>query len=330
MRPNLDYSKLIEIVERFEENQTKKIFQLKELQDVQLLKDYLTIPDTLFTEELQQRLADMSTYIDKQSSLYQELKAKYDLDVETNTIMKGIEDLLLKGDIDKEVADNLLKDQHFIDVVYESILGQFANDRINQPRFNLTDFDTRIQIGGKAELIQIIKRVFWAAEKNKDPKGRVKVTIAPVGSGGRDEDILLTFLMTNNKGTQTKKATLREDVKSNLENAYLRSGTVSDRLIEIIKRNIHQVVKRSDGLYIRVQTDELFDAVAEILGQKYGAVYNNGEWRANSPVFFTTPDGSIMLGSEMLKTRDFEIKLTDEMTKYAIKHGYMGGNGYGN
>ena len=323
MRPTLDYDKLIEIVEIYENNQASKILQIKELNDIQLLKDFLMIDEAIFTDEQLKRIGDMSNYIDRQSQLYQQFKDKFDLEKQIRFIMKGITDLLLQGNIEEDIVKNLTQDVNFTDVIAEALVGQFPNTILSQgPRFNTTDFSKKIQKGGKAELEQIIRRVFWAAAKKKDTKNQLDIDIDPVGPTGRGEDIVLTFTMKGPRGGE-KRTTLREDVKTRLEGSYLRSGSLPQQLATIIQKHIKRAEHVGNELKLKIDTKELYDVVADLLSKKYGAVYNNGKWNVNSAVFFTSPDGSIELVSEVLRSKQFYIILDDQITQYAIKRGFL-------
>ena len=322
MEPKITYDILIKAVETFENNQKQKIEKMKV--DTQDLKQFLTIDDTFFTEAELTRINNMINYIDRESQLYQNAKAKYDLANSVRRFMIGVDSLLSLGGIEKQTADELVKSQNFQDVVASAIVGQFSSgkgDKV-QDRFNSKEFDSLIQRGASAEVTQIVKRIFWAKNKQTDT---MSIEVIPTGSTGAIQDISIKF---SGKGPRGGKVDLmlREDVKSSLSAHYLMSetlGSYKEDIRTLLRDSMKSATRIKDKLYLTIDNDKLYQLVAERLGKKYGVVYYHDTFRVNSAIFFTSPDGSIEMGSEMLKRKDFQIEMNDDITKMAIRLGYI-------
>lgn len=322
MEPKITYDKLIEIVETYEQNQLEKIQKIQN--DTEDLKKFLSIDDNIFSFETLHRIQSMMKYIDSQSQLYQKIKDKYDLASTIQNFMNNINKLLVNGDISQEIADNLVKNENFNDVVASAIVGQFADKKGKdlKTKFNTKDFDSLIQKGASAEVVQIVRRIFWAENKHSD---KINIEVNPVGSKGGAQDILLVITGKGPRGGE-HKLMLREDVKTSLGAHYLISDTLNEYkqdIKNILNRAMSKATRSRGKLYIDVDSNELYQVVAQQLGKKYGLVYYNDTFRVNSAVFFTSPNGSIEMGSEMLKRKDFQIEMNDEITKMAIRLGYI-------
>lgn len=322
MEPKITYDILVKAVETFETNQIQKIEKMKV--DTQDLKDFLTIDNSFFTEEELARINGMIRYIDQQSQLYQSAKAKYDLAHSIERFMTGIDNLLSLGDIGEETSKKLVDSQNFQDVVASAIVGQFSSGKGAkvQDRFNSKEFDSLIQRGASAEVVQIIKRIFWAKNKETDT---MSIEVIPTGSTGASQDIAIKFSGKGPKGGKVSLM-LREDVKSSLAAHYLMSetlGSYKEDIRTLLRDSMKSATRVKGKLYLTINSDKLYQLVAERLGKKYGVVYYNNTFRVNSAIFFTSPDGSIEMGSEMLRRKDFQIEMNDEITKMAIRLGYI-------
>lgn len=322
MEPKITYDILVKAVETFETNQIKKIEKMKV--DTQGLKDFLTIDDSFFTKEELTRIGNMIKYIDRESQLYQSAKTKYDLAHSVQRFMTGVDNLLSLGGMGEEIVTELTDNQNFQDVVASAIVGQFSSGRGNkvQDRFNTKDFDSLIQRGASAEVVQIIRRIFWAKNKETDT---MSIEVIPTGSTGAIQDIAIKFSGTGPKGGKVSLM-LREDVKSSLAAHYLMSetlGSYKENIRTLLRDSMKSATRIKDKLYLTINNDKLYQLVAERLGKKYGVVYYNDTFRVNSAIFFTSPDGSIEMGSEMLRRKDFQIEMNDEITKMAIRLGYI-------
>lgn len=322
MDPKITYDKLIEIVEKYENNQLEKIKIIRK--DTEELKTFLTIDSNDFPSDALERIGLMMQYIDHQSGLYQKAKAKYDLAATLSNFSTQLNKLLVNRNIEEDVANKLVNNENFQDVVASAIVGQFANKKGTtlDTKFNNSDFDDLIQRGARAEVAQIVRRVFWAQNKHKD---NIDIEVTPVGSKGGAQDIILTITGKGPLGGK-HKLTLREDVKSSLQAHYLMSetlGSFKEDIKELLKKSMRSATRINEKLYLTVDNEELWQLVAERLGKKYGLVYYNDVFRVNSAIFFTSPDGSIEMGSEMLKRQNFQIEMNDEITKMAIRLGYI-------
>ena len=322
MEPKITYDKLIEIVEEYEKNQLEKIKIIKK--DTEDLKTFLTIDSNDFPSDSLERIGRMMQYIDHQSGLYQKAKAKYNLAATLSNFSTQLNNLLVNRNIAADVANQLVNNENFQDVVASAIVGQFANKRGTTlaTKFNNKDFDDLIQRGARAEVEQIVRRVFWAQNKHKN---NIDIKVTPVGSKGGAQDIILTIEGKGPLGGK-HKLTLREDVKSSLDAHYLMSetlGSYKEDIKLLLKKSMSSATRLNEKLYLRVDSDQLYALVAERLAKKYGLVYYKGVFRVNSPIFFTSPDGSIEMGSEMLRRQDFQIEMNDEITKMAIRLGYI-------
>jgi hypothetical protein len=100
-------------------------------------------------------------------------------------------------------------------------------------------------------------------------------------------------------------------------------GSFKEDIKSLLIKSMSSATKSNGKLYLNVDSKQLWQLVAERLGKKYGLVYYNGVFRVNSAIFFTSPDGSIEMGSEMLERRDFQIEMNNEITKMAIRLGYI-------
>lgn len=317
--PGIDLEDLIKAVKVYEENQISKILKIQG--DTAELKKFLTIDNEIFSPEQLNRLDKMMNYIDKQSSLYREMKEKYDYQKTISVFMTGVENLLSTGGIGQEVINDLTKSQNFRDVVTSAIVGQFANTKPGESRFNNQDFNFLIQKGAKAETIGTIKRIFWAESKKTD---KLKIDVTPVGSTGADEDIILKITAIGPRGGE-KRVTLREDVKSSLGASYLASHKIYGGLKEVIENAAKNMIKNGKNIIVPVKSKELEKVLSSILGRKYGVVNHDGRWVANAAIFFTSPDNKIEMGSEVLQRKDFEIVINNTITKIAIRKGYING-----
>jgi hypothetical protein len=322
MEPKITFDELISKVEEYENNQLEKIQKIKK--DTQELKTFLTIDSNDFPSDTLYRIGLMMQYIDHQSGLYQKAKAKYDLAATLSNFSTQLNKLLVNGDIGADIASQLVNNENFQDVVASAIVGQFADKHGTtlDTKFNKKDFDSLIQRGASAEVSQIVRRVFWAQNKKKD---QIDITVKPVGSKGGAQDIILAIEGKGPKGG-SHKLTLREDVKSSLQAHYLMSetlGSFKEDIKELLKKSMRSATRINEKLYLTVNNEELWQLVAERLGKKYGVAYYNGVFRADRAIFFTSPDGSIEMGSEMLKRRDFQIEMNDEITKMAVRLGYI-------
>lgn len=322
MEPRITYEALETAVKTFETNQIKKIQKMQA--DTSDLKDFLTIDDSFFTAEELKRIGGMMEYIDRESKLYQKAKEKYDLAKSIQQFMVGIDNLLSMGEIDRAVIDELKNSPNFQDVVASAIVGQFSTGKGGTvtSRFNSQDFDALIQKGASSELVQIVRRFFWAKVKETPD---MSIDIIPTGSTGASQDIQIKF---SGKGPRGGKVSLmlREDVKSSLAAHYLMSetlGSYKEDIRTLLRDSMKSATRAGGKLYLNINSDKLYQLVADRLGKKYGVVYFNNTFRVNSAIFFTAPDGSIEMGSEMLKRKDFQIEMNDEITKMAIRLGYV-------
>ena len=268
--PGIDLEDLIKAVKVYEENQISKILKIQG--DTAELKKFLTIDNEIFSPEQLNRLDKMMNYIDKQSSLYREMKEKYDYQKTISVFMTGVENLLSTGGIGQEVINDLTKSQNFRDVVTSAIVGQFANTKPGESRFNNQDFNFLIQKGAKAETIGTIKRIFWAESKKTD---KLKIDVTPVGSTGADEDIILKITAIGPRGGE-KRVTLREDVKSSLGASYLASHKIYGGLKEVIENAAKNMIKNGKNIIVPVKSKELEKVLSSILGRKYGVVNHDG------------------------------------------------------
>ena len=159
MRPQITYDELITAVETYEKNQMDKIQKMKT--DITELKDFLTINDKIFTKEMLERIGKMIKYIDKQSELYNKAKEEYDLAKQVQLFTEGIKSMLNNEHISKEVTNELISSSNFTDVIASAIVGQFADQKGTslETKFNKKEFDSLIQKGASAEVIQTIKRI---------------------------------------------------------------------------------------------------------------------------------------------------------------------------
>ena len=322
MEPKITYDELIDKVKEYENSQLEKIQKIKK--DTQELKTFLTIDNNDFPPNALHRIETMMKYIDSQSSIYQKAKAKYDLAATLSNFSTQLNKLLVNGSIEEEIANQLVNNENFQDVVASAIVGQFADKKGTTlgTKFNNKDFDSLIQRGASAEVSQIVRRVFWAHNKQKD---KIDIQVTPVGSKGGAQDIILTIEGKGPKGGK-HRLTLREDVKSSLDAHYLMSeslGSFKEDIKSLLIKSMGSATKSNGKLYLSVNSKQLWQLVAERLGKKYGLVYYNDVFRVDRAIFFTSPDGSIEMGSEMLERRDFQIEMNNEITKMAIRLGYI-------
>jgi hypothetical protein len=145
MEPKITYDELIEKVKEYESGQLKKIQKIKT--DTQELKAFLTIDNNDFPPHALHRIETMMKYIDSQSSIYQKAKAKYDLAATLSNFSTQLNKLLVNGSIAEDIANQLVNNENFQDVVASAIVGQFAdkNGTTLGTKFNNKDFDSLIQ-----------------------------------------------------------------------------------------------------------------------------------------------------------------------------------------
>ena len=107
-----------------------------------------------------------------------------------------IKSMLNNEHISKEVTNELISSSNFTDVIASAILGQFADQKGTslETKFNNKEFDSLIQKGASAEVIQTIERIVWAEKKHTD---NINIEIKPVGSLGGAQDILLIITDIN-------------------------------------------------------------------------------------------------------------------------------------